>query len=140
VVCAAVSPALVTLLLAGGAADGVVGVTLTTCEGDCVGAEFVDVVPAAVCCDGDDTVDGGDDATGELLGVDAEAGPVVVTVVVAPVADGLVLEVASGGADSVVDDAPDMVAEADGETLPDELGVSVALGSRVATLAFSWLT
>lgn len=151
-VCAAVSPALGTLLLAEGAADGVVGVTLTTCEGDCAGAEFVDVVPAAVCCWGDDGVDGGDDgvdgdddATDEVLGVDVAAGPEVVTVVVASVAEGLVLvpEVASGGDNAVDDDAPDTETEADGDTAPvvgGELGVSVALGSWVATLAFSWFT
>lgn len=134
-VCGTVSPDLDTV--ADGAADGVVGVTLTTCEGDCAGTEFVDVVPAAVCCD--DGVDGGDDATGGVPGVDVAAGPVVAMVVVASVAEGLALEVASGGDDSVDDDAPDTEAEPP-PVVADEPGVNVALGSRVATLAFSWLT
>jgi hypothetical protein len=130
--------------LVDGLAAVVVGVTLTTCEGVCAGAELVELLPQAVCGVGDEdgVVDGDVTVAAGLLVV---AVVVTVVVVVALVVASIaalvvVLEVASGGDDSGVGDPADVAVEAADEAgtlVGGELGGGVALGSRLATLAFS---
>src|SRR5579875_459907 len=129
VVCAAVSPALDRLGLVAGIAAVVVGVTPTACEGDCTGAELVEVLAHAACGAGED-------------GVDGSAGLLLVVVLVVASVDALVAlpEVVSGSADSAVVDPPEVEAEPTDETgagPAGEPGGTVALGSRLATLALS---
>lgn len=117
--------------LVDGLAAVVVGVTLTACEGDCAGTELVEVLAHAAC---------GDDGVVED-GVDVAAGLVVVTVVV------VTLVVASVEAlvvvpevVSAVGEPPDVEVGPTDETgaeVAGELDGSVALGSRLATLALS---